>query len=64
LPEVALAPDHPPEAEQEAAFVEDQVSIEDPPLVTDVGSAPSDTLGDGGAGGGVESSRLAVADPD
>ena len=43
LPEVAFAPDHAPEAEQEVASVEDQVSIEAPPLVTDVGLAKSDT---------------------
>ncbi len=49
LPEVPLAPDHAPEAEQEVAFVEDQVSVEDPPLVTDVGFAARDTVGaDGG----------------
>jgi len=49
LPEFPLAPDQAPEAEQEAAFVEDQVSVEDPPLVTDVGFAARDTVGaDGG----------------
>ena len=51
LPEVALAPDQPPEAVQEVAFVEDQVSVEDPPLATDAGSAASDTVGTGGGGG-------------
>jgi len=45
LPELALAPDHAPEATQEVAFVEDQLSIEEPPLVTDVGFAASDTAG-------------------
>jgi len=45
LPEVALAPDHAPEAEQEVAFVEDQASIEDPPLATSEGIAASDTVG-------------------
>jgi hypothetical protein len=45
-----LLPDHAPEAEQEVAFVEDQVSIEDPLLVTDAGLAASDTIGDGGRG--------------
>ena len=34
LPEVALAPDHPPEAEQEVAFVDDQVSVDAPLLAT------------------------------
>jgi hypothetical protein len=48
LPEVALAPDQAPEAEQEVAFVEDQVSVEDPPLATDVGFAASDTVIPGG----------------
>jgi len=45
LPEVALVPDHAPEAEQDVAFVEDQVSIELPPLVTEVGFAANDTAG-------------------
>jgi hypothetical protein len=43
LPEVPTAPDHAPEAEQVVAFVEDQVSIEAPPLATDVGLAPTET---------------------
>lgn len=47
LSEVALAPDQLPEAVQEVAFVEDQVSVEDPPLVTDLGFAASDTVGSG-----------------
>jgi hypothetical protein len=51
LPEVDLEPDHAPEAEQEIAFVEDQVMVEVPPLATDVGFAASDTVG---TGGGVE----------
>jgi len=46
-----LAPDQPPEAVQEVAFVEDQVSIEDPPLTTEVGFVVSDTVGTGGGGG-------------
>ena len=46
-PEGALVPDQPPEAVQ-VAFVEDQVSIEDPPYATDVGFATSDTVGIGG----------------
>jgi len=40
-----FAPDQPPEAVQEVAFVENQVSIEDPPLTTEVGFAVSDTVG-------------------
>jgi hypothetical protein len=51
LPEVALPPDQPPEAVQEVASVEDQVSVDDPPLVIDVGFAASDTVGTGGGGG-------------
>ena len=49
LPEVALVPDQPPEALQALALVEDQVSIEDPPLATVVGSAESDAVGTAGA---------------
>ena len=45
LPEVALVPDQSPEAVHEVALVEDQVSVEDAPLVTDVGLAVSDTVG-------------------
>jgi hypothetical protein len=46
-----MAPDHAPEAEQEVAFAEDQVSIEDPPLATDVGAAARDTVGADDEGG-------------
>jgi len=45
VPEVALAPDQPPEAVQPVALVEDQVSVEDPPLEMEVGFAASDTVG-------------------
>jgi hypothetical protein len=45
LPEVALAPNHAPVAEQDVTFVEDQVSNEDAPLVTSEGIAASDTVG-------------------
>jgi hypothetical protein len=51
LPEVALAPDHAPEAVQEVAFVEDQVRVEDAPFAIDVGFAVSDRVGTGGGGG-------------
>ena len=61
LPEVALAPDHAPEAEQEVAFVEDQVSVEDPPLATVVGFAASDTVGNGGGGGVLDTVTVADA---
>ena len=45
LLESALLPDHAPEARQEVALVDDQVSIEEPPLVTDAGFAVSDRVG-------------------
>ena len=51
LPESAVIPDQAPEAAQESAFVEDQVSVEDPPFATDGGLAASDTVGTGGGGG-------------
>jgi hypothetical protein len=50
LPEIGLLPDHAPEAMQEVASVDDQVSVEDPPLATDVGFEASDTVGTGGGG--------------
>ena len=53
MPEVALAPDHAPVAVQDAALVEDQVRVEVPPLVTDVGFAASDTVGAVGAAAAV-----------
>jgi hypothetical protein len=58
LPEVALFPDHAPEAEQEVAFVEDQASIEDAPLATDVGFATRDTVGAGGGAAPPDSGAL------
>ena len=65
LPEVALAPDQPPEAVQEVAFVEDQLSIEDPPLATDAGFAASDTVGTGGGEGSTaELSTLSPPQPE
>jgi hypothetical protein len=64
LPEVALAPDQPPEAVQEVALVEDQVSVEDPPLATDAGFAASDTVGTGGGEGSTaELSTLSPPQP-
>ena len=49
LPESPVGvPNQAPEAVQESAFVEDQVSVEDPPLATDAGLAASDTVGAGG----------------
>ena len=53
LPETALAPDHPPEAVHDVALVEDQVSVDPPPLVTDVGFAVIDAVGPDGGGGDV-----------
>jgi hypothetical protein len=49
LPEIVLVPVHAPEATQDVASVEDQVSVEDPPLAIDVGLAANDTVGTGGA---------------
>ena len=45
LPLVSSLPDHPPEAAQLVAFVEDQLSIADPPLLTLVGVALRLTVG-------------------
>jgi len=50
VPEVALAPDQAPDAEQEVAFVDDQVSVESEPIITEVGSAEKLTLGAGTVG--------------
>jgi hypothetical protein len=47
VPEVALPPVQPPEAVHEVAFVEDQVSIELAPAVTEVGLALSVAVGAG-----------------
>jgi hypothetical protein len=60
LPEVALLPDHAPEATQEVALLDDQVSVEDAPLATAAGFAASDTVGTGGGGGMPDT--LTVAD--
>jgi len=61
LLESALLPDHAPEAVQEVALLDDQVSVEDPPLATDVGFAASDTVGAGGGGGMPDTATLAEA---
>ena len=60
LPEVGLVPDQAPEAAQELAFVEDQVSVEDSPFATDGGFAASDTVG---AGGNTATVTVALALP-
>ena len=64
VPEVALAPDQPPEAVQEVAFVEDQVRVEDAPFATDVGFAARDTVGGGGVPGTVTVAEALPLPPD
>ena len=44
-----LVPDHPPDAVQEVALADDQVSVAEPPLATVVGLAVRDTEGAAGA---------------
>src|SRR3989344_4009113 len=51
LPEVALVPFQPPLAVQDVALVEDQVKVLEPPEVTVVGLALSETVGAGVGGG-------------
>ena len=53
LPEVAFVPLHEPEAVHDVALVEDQVSVEVPFTLTDVGEAEIVAVGAGGGGGGV-----------
>jgi hypothetical protein len=51
---VAFTPDHPPDAVQEPASVDDHVSVEEPPAAMLAGDAEKDTVGtDGGVGVGV-----------
>tara|TARA_B100001057_G_C22314515_1_gene743364 strand:+ start:155 stop:550 length:396 start_codon:yes stop_codon:yes gene_type:complete len=50
VPEVALAPDQAPDAEQEVALVDDQVSVESEPTTTEVGLAEKLTVGAGTLG--------------
>ena len=52
LPEVGLAPDQATVAAQLDALLEDQVSIVDPPAVTVLGAALSETAGAEPVGGG------------
>jgi hypothetical protein len=47
LPEVPAAPLQPPDLVQEVAFVEFQVSVDEPPLCIDVGEALSVAVGAG-----------------
>ena len=49
FPEVALAPDQAPDAVQELASVDDQLSVEDLPVATEAGLATSETVGTGNA---------------
>jgi len=49
LPLIDLLPDQPPEAVQLVAFVEDQLSVADPPLLMLVGFALKLTVGLAGA---------------
>jgi hypothetical protein len=44
-PEVAFAPDHPPDAVQEPALADDHVSVDDPPAAMLAGDAARDTVG-------------------
>ncbi len=58
VPDVALLPDHPPLAVQEVELVDDQVKVDEFPVVTPVGLADNVTVGDGVGGGGVEIAKL------
>jgi len=44
-PEFAFAPDHPPDAVQEPASVDDHVRVDDPPPAMLAGDAERDTVG-------------------
>ena len=52
-PEIASVPDHPPEVVHELALVEDQVSVDTLPEMTEAGLAEMLTLGAGVDGAGV-----------
>jgi len=54
-------PDQSPEAEQELAFADVQLSVDMPPLATEGGSARIDTVGTGGGGGRPATATCAVA---
>jgi len=64
LLESALLPDQAPEATHEVALVDDQVSVEDAPLATEVGFAVSDTVGGGGALATVTVAEALAVPPD
>jgi len=50
-PEIFLVPVQPPEAVQELALVDDQLSVDDCPLAMSVGEAEKLSIGAGGGGG-------------
>ncbi len=54
-PDVAFAPDHPPDAVQESALVEDQMSVEESPEMMAEGEAVMETVG--GTSEGVQLSK-------
>jgi hypothetical protein len=60
LPLVDLLPDHPPDALQLVALLEDQLSVEDPPLLMLVGFALKLTVGLAGADTLTVTDRLAL----
>jgi hypothetical protein len=62
VPAVAFEPVHPPEATQVAALVEDQVMVEEPPDVTLVGFAETETVGTT-TSGGASLSLVFASDP-
>ena len=47
VPEVAFVPDHPPLAVHDVAFVDDQVIVDEPPDVIDIGEAEIVTIATG-----------------
>ena len=49
-PDVALAPDHAPEAEQDEALDDDQVNVDSESMSTEVGLAEKFTVGAGAVG--------------
>ena len=44
-PNIAFAPDHPPDATQESALAEDQVSVQKSPEIMEEGEAVMETVG-------------------
>jgi hypothetical protein len=62
-PDVALFPDHDPEAVHELALVDAQVNVDEPPLITVVGFALSATVGAGGAASTVTVTECVTVPP-